>query len=177
VRGAGGVGGGAWGVGRGREEPMNYNDWIKTVPAEITADALWNMQVYRLSLFAVDLGWTDVTHLSRDARTVDLSDQLYRAMGSVSANIAEGYSRQSHKDQARYYEYALGSAREARNWIWLSRHVLSESVTKHRLDLLAQIIRLLLRIIPSQRGYALREVTPEYGPEPIPAELLTNVPT
>jgi four helix bundle protein len=78
---------------------------------------------------------------------VSLSDQLYRAIGSISANVAEGYSRRSSRDQARFYEYALGSAREARIWYYQGRHVLSEAATMYRLRLLSRIVRLLLTII------------------------------
>jgi four helix bundle protein len=114
----------------------------------------------------------------QDRRTLGLSDQLYRAVGSISANYSEGYSRSSHKDQVRFYEYSLGSARESRNWYWKSRHVLGEAVAMHRIQLLTQIIRHLLRIIPAERGYALREDSPPYlTTETIELdELLTNVP-
>jgi four helix bundle protein len=129
-------------------------------------------------VFAADLAWPDVTKLIQDKRTIGLADQLYRAVGSVSANIAEGYGRQSGKDQARYYEYALGSTREARNWYYQGRHILTDLVAKHRLQLLTQIIRLLLTIIPSERGYKLHEEAADYKTEyeTIPADLLTNVP-
>jgi len=103
---------------------------------------------YILALFAADLGWNDVTKLMGDGRTLSLSDQLYRALGSISANIAEGYSRGSSKDRARFYEYSLGSARESRDWCYKGRHVLGEEVTTHRLHLVTQIIRLLLTMIP-----------------------------
>ena len=93
---------------------MTYNEWLASVPPELTNDPLWRMEVYRLAVFASDLAWHDVSKLAEDKRTVSLSDQLYRAIGSVSANIAEGYSRRSGKDQARFYEYALGSARSPR---------------------------------------------------------------
>jgi len=48
------------------------------------------MKVYRLALFASDLAWHDVCKLAQDKRTTGLSDQLYRALGSIGANIAEG---------------------------------------------------------------------------------------
>jgi four helix bundle protein len=99
------------------------------------------------------LAWRDVSKLAKDRRTLNLSSQLYRAVGSIGANIAEGYSRQSRKDQARFYEYAWGSAREARGWYFQGRQVLSPEVVAHRLHILAEIARLLLSIIPSQRGY------------------------
>jgi four helix bundle protein len=157
---------------------MTYDEWMLSVPRELTEDPLWRMEVYRLSVFAADLAWPDVTKLIQDKRTISLSDQLYRAGGSVSANIAEGYSRQSGKDQARYYEYALGSAREARNWYYQAGHVLTDVVARHRLQLLTQIIRLLLTIIPSERGYKLQDEAVAYklDCETIPADLLTNIP-
>jgi four helix bundle protein len=142
---------------------MNYKDWLAKVPKEITEDALWRMEVYRLALFAGDLAWRDVTKLMQDRRTMKLSDQLYAAVGSISANISEGYSRSSHKDQARFYEYSLGSARESRNWYFEGRFVLSEEVSNHRMGFLTQIIRHLLHIIPEERGYTLKEEFPAYS--------------
>ena len=136
---------------------MNYKEWERSVPQEITGDSLWKMEAYRMGLFVADVGWHDVTKLMGDKRALDLSDQLYRALGSISANLAEGYSRGTGKDRARFYEYALGSARESRDWYYKSRHILGETVTRHRLKLLTQIIRLLLTMIPQQRGRILRE--------------------
>jgi four helix bundle protein len=143
---------------------MTYETWAKTVPAQITQDSLWKMEAYRLALFAADLGWHDVTRLVGDKRTLDVASQLYRALGSIEANISEGYSRGSGKDRARFYEYALGSARESRGWYYKGRHVLAEPVTAHRLQLLTQIICLLLAMVPDQRGYGsfLREDTVPY---------------
>ncbi len=100
---------------------MNYEDWLKNAPKDITKDVLWSVTAYRYALFLSDLCWFDVTKLMRDKRTLDLSDQLYRAVGSISANIAEGYSRSTGKDRARFYEYALGSSRESRDWYYKAR--------------------------------------------------------
>ena len=61
------------------------------------------MEAYRLALFAADLGWHDVTKLAGDRRKLDLAGQLYRALGSIEANIPEGYSRGSGRDRARFY--------------------------------------------------------------------------
>ena len=136
---------------------MTSEEWLAEVPSVLTEDPLWRMEVYRLAVFAGDLAWHDVSKLVKDKRTTELSDQLYRAVGSISANISEGYSRSSGKDQARFYEYALGSAREARGWYYQGRHVLPDVVVTHRMDLLTQIIRLLLTIIPAQRAASVGE--------------------
>jgi four helix bundle protein len=141
---------------------MNYQEWEQLVPVEFTGDPLWKVEAYRLSLFAAELGWHDVTKLIQDKRMFGLSDQLYRALGSISANLAEGYSRGTGKDRARFYEYALGSARESRDWYYKGRHLLGEKVTQHRLSLLTQVIRLLLTMVPQQRGQIMREPTVVY---------------
>jgi four helix bundle protein len=86
-----------------------------------------------------------------------LADQLYRAIGSISANIAEGYSRGTGKDRARFYEYALGSARESRDWYFKGRHILDEAIVQARMEVITEIIRLLLTMVPQQRQYVLQE--------------------
>lgn len=132
---------------------MTYEEWEGTVPQAITGDTLWEVKAYRLALFAADISWADVTKLSQDHRTRGLADQMYRALGSIGANIAEGYSRGTGKDRARFYEYALGSARESRDWYYKAHHILDETVIEHRLSLLTQVIRLLSKMVPNQRQY------------------------
>jgi len=141
---------------------MTYDEWLATVPEAFTTDPLWRMKVYRLAVFLSDLAWHDATKLAADPRTVSLADQLFRAVGSIGANIAEGYSRRSGKDRARFYEYALGSARESRNWYYQGRYVLSERVTEHRIKLLSEIARLLLAIVPQERVRYLAEQRADY---------------
>jgi len=141
---------------------MNYEEWLRSVPREILGDPLWHVEAYRLALFVGELGWHDVTKLIKDKRTVELADQLYRALGSIGANISEGYSRGGGRDRAHFYEYALGSARESRGWHYHGRHVLGQAVAEHRMRLLTQIIRLLLTMIPDQRPATFREDSAAY---------------
>jgi four helix bundle protein len=141
---------------------MKYQEWLAQIPAEIRDDPLWKSEVYRLALFLGDLAWHDAVKLAEKPFARSLSDQLLRAAGSISANICEGYSRASGKDQARFYEYALGSAREARDWYFKARHALNEEAVQHRLNLLSQIIRQLLRMVPKYRGNAIQEEGTDY---------------
>lgn len=83
--------------------------------------------------------------------SIRVADQLLRASGSVSANIEEGFSHRTGKERVRFYTYALGSARETRGWYFKSRHVLKAKAVSHRIDLITQVIRLLLTMIPDQR--------------------------
>ena len=154
---------------------MNYREWLPTVFPEITNDPLWRMEVYRLGVFLGEIAWIDTDKLIKDPRMLKLSDQLYSAVGSVSANIAEGYSKASKKDQARFYEYSLGSAREARDWYFKARHVLGNEVALHRIRLLVQIIRPLLKLVPEFRGKKIAEEQAHYQLYTLES-LLENIP-
>ena len=138
-----------------------YDAWVKTVPASFTQDKLWRIEVYRLALYLVDLGWQDINIISKVIGTRTIADQLYRSLGSISANISEGFSRFSPRDKARFYEYALGSARESRGWYYKCRHILDDNIINQRYTILTSIIRLLLTMIPQQRSL-VREDTVNY---------------
>ena len=156
---------------------MNFSDWQDQVPPSIREDTLWDLEAYRLSLFASDVCWQDIRKLHEKSNAYSLANQLYWAVGSISSNIAEGYSRGTGKDRARFYEYALGSARESRDWYYKSRFIIGEEVVDHRLDFMTQIIRLLLVMVSDQRGGEIQEPDSQYGaPESGEAELLEEVP-
>lgn len=138
---------------------MTYDEWEQGVPACIREDSLWRMKAYRMGLFLSDLAWHDVTKLAADRRTESLADQLYRAVGKISSNLGEGYSRGTGKDRARFFEYALGSTREARDWYYKGRHVLGASVTDHRMQLCTDIIRLTITMTARERR-SNRKVSP-----------------
>jgi four helix bundle protein len=129
---------------------VTYDEWLSDLPRAITGDALWKVEAYRLSLFLGDLAWPDATKLNGDRRTQDLAGQLYRAVGSIGANLSEGYSRGTGKDRVRFYEYSLGSSRESRDWYYKGRHILGSDVSCHRIELCTQITRLLLTMIPPE---------------------------
>jgi len=141
---------------------MSFDEWEKTVPETFKADALWKMKAYRLALYLSDLCWQDTSLLLKDKRMISLTDQLYRAVGSVSSNLAEGYSRSTGKDRALFYQYALGSARESRDWYYKARFILGDEIIAHRWQVITEILRLLLTMIPQQRGHVLREDTNPY---------------
>ncbi len=141
---------------------MSYQEWLTTIPVELTQDPLWNLEVYRLGVFVADIGWEDVILLNKNNLTRDAADQIIRALNSISANIAEGYSRSTGKDRARYFEYALGEAREARDRYFKARRILKNEVVLHRIKLLTQIIKILNVFIPVQRKHGIREEKGSY---------------
>ena len=130
-----------------------YRRWSSRLSSEVTGDPLWRMAVYRLSLFLMDVAWEDATALDRGI-TRQVAAQLYGSVASISANLADGYGRQSGRDRARFYEYALCSAREAIVWYRAGRRRLGEDVTRRRIEALVEIRRLLLVITPIERRAA-----------------------
>jgi four helix bundle protein len=151
-----------------KENEVRYTEWEASVPAALRDDLLWRRQDYRLALYAADLGWDDVRRLTAERASSVIADQLARALGSVSANIAEGYSRSSGLDRVRFYEYALGSARESRDWYQKARRTLGPATTRHRLKVLTSVVRLLTHAIPYERAATIRKQSGDASPRPHP---------
>jgi len=155
---------------------MKYAEWLETVPSEITNDPIWKLEVYRLALFAGDIGLQDTLFLSKKPLMFSIADQLHRSLDPISANLTEGYSRSKGLDRARFIEISLGSARESRDWYYKSRHILSAEVVKHRMELLTRIISMLTPMIPHQRKNAIREEQAEYNTQPSAFSLDSEIP-
>jgi len=154
---------------------MNYQEWKTTVPARITTDRLWKLRVYRLALFLGDLASHDLAKLSQDRRTNGLAYHLYDAVGSIKAKIREGSACNIGNERAHFYKYALGFACESRYWYTKSSQVLGEAITKQRLELLEEIVRLLFAMIPQQHKSVIREEPDEVQADN-PEYLVQNVP-
>ncbi len=114
------------------------------------------MRAYQLARELLADSWTDAERLRHHPVTERVSGQLYSAVGSIAANLGEGYSRSSGRDRARIFEYALGSVRESMTWYESAAPVLSVEVVRERLDKLEEIRRLLLAVIPRERDRLIR---------------------
>ena len=75
-----------------------------------------------------------------------LSDQINRCSISISSNIAEGSSRFSQKDYARFIEIAMGSGYELETQLMISEHlhIGDEEVRKIILQNLNEVQRMLM---------------------------------
>jgi four helix bundle protein len=129
----------------------SFECWQARAHEALRADALWKVTAYRLALYSLELGWEDARVIDRSRIARPIASQLYRALGSIAANIAEGYSRSSGPDRARHFEYSLGSARESLAWYFAVAPVLGRDTFVARNDTLAQVRRLLLASIPVER--------------------------
>ena len=147
-------------LGMERERVGPFADELRFMGA---GDPLRRMAAYRLSVDLLDLAWPDTQVIRRHSTTRPIASQLYRAAGSIGANISEGYSRSSGRDRVRLFEYALGSARECRHWYYASRHVLSPQVCESQSAMLGRICRILLVAIPEERNRTIRSSSKARG--------------
>lgn len=76
----------------------------------------WAVQIY------------EITRTFPREETFGISSQIRRSVSSISANIAEGFGRQTTKDKLHFYVIAYGSTLETKNFLYLT----------HRLDYINQ---------------------------------------
>jgi four helix bundle protein len=132
-----------------KDSMQPFGEWERNADTMRVGDPLWSVQAYRISLYAIECHTLDRRVNAQLGRAATL-DQLTRAVGSISANLAEGYSRSSVADRTRFYGYALGSTREAIAW-YDTLNIELGDVVKKRQDTLIQIRRLLLTMLKRTR--------------------------
>ncbi|MCC7002200.1 MAG: four helix bundle protein [Gemmatimonadaceae bacterium] len=124
---------------------------LPAVPApassEYRRDPVEQLQAYRLGVALTRVCRVRLLRMRADPAHAEVGPQLLRAVASIAANIAEGYSRSSVADRRKFYEYALGSAREV--VVWFEALGLTES--DEETTQLTSIRRLLLTMIRTTR--------------------------
>ena len=123
----------------------DFEVWQKAQPDAIRGDVLWTLDTYRLALYLGELVRGDVRRAKGDEYS-DCRSQLLACASSISANIAEGYSRPTPGDRARFYGYALGSTRESIVWYASLRDAIGDEIVFARYSHLARLRRLLIAI-------------------------------
>ena len=119
-------------------------------------DPIKRMRVQQLAEELMPDAFEDAKKLAEEVVTEKLAGQLYAAICGIDGNIGEAYSRSSGKDRALRFEYALGETREAMSWYKGGRPVLGEEIAENRLNRLEEIRRMLLAIIPRERGKTMK---------------------
>jgi four helix bundle protein len=132
-------------------DPTGFAEWEATLPPQFKRDPIWRTPAYRFGLWLSDLAKDDVTVLRADPGRANEADQLRRAVDAISSNLSEGYSRSTGAERARYYDYALATTRESKDWYFKARDVLGAETVEHRHEVLNRIIRILTAIIPRER--------------------------
>jgi four helix bundle protein len=124
---------------------LSFEAWIGTVPDVVKKGPVWQSMAYPKALYLYDLAWHDCQVLWKAPLGRPVADQLVRSIGSISANLEEGFGRGvQSKTYDQFLRYSLGSAREAEGWYVRSHHVLPAELIELRLSLLEEIISLLV---------------------------------
>lgn len=132
--------------------PTDFPTFERGVPSAYAGDPLWRVRMFRMASYLSGRARADTVRLGVYANLAQ-TEQFVRALNSVTANIAEGYSRDSDADQRRFYAYALGSAREALTWL-TAMGLHEVAAYAEYVDLLVQIRRQLLATIKRTRHTA-----------------------
>jgi four helix bundle protein len=129
---------------------LDFARWETTPPPELFGDSIWRLPAYRISRYLALAVRKDVKAIREQSPA--LADQLERSVDSIGINIAEGYGRLYGRERARFYEFALGSAREAREWYARVDAFLENGVAEGRAILLTRAIKVLTVAIPQERA-------------------------
>lgn len=86
-----------------------------------------------------------------------LSNQLRRAVVSVTSNIAEGFNRKSVADKNHFYQMAIGSCSEVQSQLILARDLffMPETLFDPLYQLSTEVHKLLNGLIKSVKGSTL----------------------
>ena len=134
------------------EKEMTMEEWVLTIPAKLRSDPLWDSAYYRFAMYLYDLVWLDCETLRKDYRGQEIVGQLVRSVGSIGANVEEGYGRGvGTADYIRILRIALGEARETQGWYFRARHILPPDRIERRIGVTEQIIALLVNTISRHR--------------------------
>lgn len=116
------------------------------------------LEVWQIAVeFACDI--YDATASFPKAETFGMSSQLRRAGVSIAANIAEGVSRTSAKDQARFFEIAYGSVSEVVTMLHIATR--QKFITRDEAEPLRSVAARLCRMLSGLRRSALERAVPK----------------
>ncbi|HTL82519.1 MAG TPA: four helix bundle protein [Bacteroidia bacterium] len=110
-------------------------------------DGLEKLFFYKEAQALYDVCWADTDKIRHDGRGKVLSVQMIRSMGSIPANIEEGYGRGFGKEYPRFLRIARGSAQETKGWYDRSRFLLPQDIVDQRKQKLNYIIACITKTI------------------------------
>jgi len=107
---------------------------------------VWQMS-HRLFIKALE----DVKEFPNAIGARIVADQLLRSIGSISANIAEGFNSKTTRKYLSYLDISLNSSAEAENWYYKVRDAnwLDKNIINQRVETCTIICRMLNAMINS----------------------------
>lgn len=77
-----------------------------------------DLQIWQKSIEIFKMIISDIKTLPQNRLSNSIADQVFRSIGSISANIAEGYGRDGDQELHRHCQIAKGSLDESKDWIY-----------------------------------------------------------
>lgn len=81
---------------------------------------LSELRIYHLAVAIAEEVWSEVADWDNFAKW-SLGKQLVEAADGIAATMIEGYYRNSRREQAKFFRYALSSAKETALWWWRAK--------------------------------------------------------
>lgn len=91
----------------------------------------------------------DVENFPKSVSGRIVTDQIIRSLGSISANISEGFSSRTTKQYISYLDIARNSSSEAENWYYKVRDAkwMDKDVVNQRIKICIEIHKMLQRMV------------------------------
>jgi four helix bundle protein len=121
-----------------------FRSWEARATLSQRGDPVWRFNAYRVALFVLERAGEDAKTLQQRHAFPFQTDQLLRAVASISANIAEGLGRMSAAERSRFFGVALGSLRESMTWYSAVAPELPREVLDVRSEQLTELRKLLI---------------------------------
>jgi four helix bundle protein len=121
-----------------------FRAWESRATSSQRGDPVWRFNAYRVALFVLERAGEDAKTLHQRHAFPFQTDQLLRAVASISANIAEGLGRPSAAERSRFFGVALGSLRESMTWYSAVALELPREVLEVRSEQLTELRKLLI---------------------------------
>lgn len=113
----------------------------------MSEDRLDEIKFYQKVNELWDLCWNDTEILAKDFRGKEIAKQLIRSVGSISANIEEGYGRSFGKEYIHFLRISRGSTRESKGWYKKSKFLLEQNLITERTKILSEITAMITTTI------------------------------
>lgn len=93
----------------------------------------------------------DIKKFPKSAEARIITDQMVRSVGSISANIAEGFNSRSTKQYLNYLDIAKRTTSESENWYYKVKDatLLAKDIAEMRIAECVEISKMLQGLINS----------------------------
>jgi four helix bundle protein len=100
----------------------------------------------------------DIEKLDKTVVSRVIADQIIRSVGSISANIAEGFNSRTTKQYLNFLDIARRSAAESENWFYKLRDLgyLSKETSQARINECLELNRMLYGLMKSLKEKPIR---------------------